>query len=254
MKSKTRLSVDALVIREMSVGESDKLLTLLTKEFGVIKAFSSGAKNISSKKFSASTLLSYANFSLVKVNDTYKIYEATSICSFFSAGQDICILSLAQYFCELAITFVQTDIPANEYLRLMLNSLDQIVNKKRNFYLIKAITELRFAALSGYMPNIVACDVCAVYEDDIMYFDVQTGSLLCRECKKGSNFERAINKTLLDSMRYIVFSEFSKLYSFEIPEEDAKRLSKITEEFLTLCCERKFTTLNFFNSLIEYEP
>ena len=79
------MNVDALVIREMSVGESDKLLTLLTREFGVIKAFSSGAKNIGSKKFSASTLLSYANFSLVKVNDTYKIYEATSICSFFSA-------------------------------------------------------------------------------------------------------------------------------------------------------------------------
>ncbi len=235
----------------MSVGESDKLLTLLTRDYGVIKAFSAGAKKITSKKFSASSLLSYANFSLVKVNDTYKIYEASSICSFFSAGQDIAVLSLAQYFCELAMTFVPSELESEEYLRLMLNSLDQIVNKKKNIFLIKALTELRFASLSGYMPNLVACDKCAVYEDDIFYFDVQTGKLFCKNCRNGTNFEKPINKTLLDTMRHIVFSEFNKLYSFEIPEEQAKMLSEITEAYLILCGERKFSTLSFFKSICE---
>lgn len=235
----------------MSIGEADKLLTLLTREYGVIKAFSSGAKNIKSKKFSASTLLSYANFSLVKVDDTYKIYEASSIDSFFSAGQDISVLSLSQYFCELAMTFVPTDVPSEEFLRLMLNSLDQIVNKKRNIYLIKAITELRFAALSGYMPNIIACDICAKYDDDVLFFDVQSGKLRCKDCKTGSNFEKMINRTLLDAMRHIVFSDFDKLYRFEIPDEQSKILSDITEKFLMLCCERKFSTLSFFKSVTD---
>lgn len=251
IKTKTRLSIDALVIKEMSIGESDKLLTLLTKEHGVLKAFSSGAKKITSKKFSASSLLSYSNFSLVKVNDTYKIFEASSICSFFSAGQDISVLSLAQYFCELAIHFVPSEVESNEYLRLMLNSLDQLVNKKRNLYLIKALTEFRFASLSGYMPNLIACDKCAIYEDDILYFDVQTGKLLCKNCRNSTNYEKPINRTLLDAMRHIVFSEFNKLYSFEIPVEQAKILSNITEEFLLLCSERKFSTLSFFKSVSE---
>ena len=44
-------------------------------------------------------------------------------------------------------------------------------------------------------------------------------------------------------------SEFNKLYNFEIPDEQAKALSNITEEFLMLCCERKFSTLSFFKSV-----
>lgn len=247
--TKTRLNIDALVIKEMSVGESDKLLTLLTRDYGVIKAFSAGAKKITSKKFSASSLLSYANFSLVKVNDTYKIYEASSICSFFTAGQDIAVLSLAQYFCELASSLVPSDIQSEEYLRLLLNSLDQLVNKKRNIYLIKSLTEFRFAALSGYMPDLIACDKCAAYDGDLFYFDVQTGKLFCKNCNNSTSNEKPINRTLLDAMRHIIFSEFNKLYNFEIPDEHAKALSNITEEFLMLCSERKFSTLSFFKSV-----
>ncbi|MBO5020071.1 MAG: recombination protein O N-terminal domain-containing protein, partial [Clostridia bacterium] len=34
----------------MNVGESDRLVTLFTRENGIIRAFASGAKNIKSKK------------------------------------------------------------------------------------------------------------------------------------------------------------------------------------------------------------
>ena len=50
-------------------------------------------------------------------------------------------------------------------------------------------------------------------------------------------------------MRHIVYSEFGKLYSFEIPHESAIRLSKITEKYLLKQTDYKFTTLEFFNSL-----
>ena len=180
---KEKLSSDGLVVKEMSVGENDKLLTLLTREHGIIRAFSSGSKKISSKKFSASSLLSYANFSFVKTGDTYKIFEASPIDSFFDVGSDITLLSIAQYFCELAFTISPIESYAEDYLRLFLNSLHYLTRTNKNPLLVKAVTELRLAALSGYMPSLVACDSCAVYEDDIMYFDVRSGKLYCCECK-----------------------------------------------------------------------
>lgn len=233
----------------MNIGDADKLLTLLTKELGVIKAFSSGSKNIKNKRFSASSLLTYAEFSLIKVNDTYKIHEAEVIKSFFNAGMDICVLSLSQYFCELALNYAWQESESEEHLRLFLNSLDQIINKGRNLFLIKAITEMRLMKMSGYMPNLIACDSCAKYEDDIMFFDIKTGNLFCNNCKNGTAFEKAINKTVLDSLRHIVFCDFAKLYSFDIPEESATLLSKITEEYVILRSERSFMTLSFFKNL-----
>ena len=44
--AQTRFTTEGLVIKEMNVGESDRLVTLFTQEYGIIKAFAAGAKNI----------------------------------------------------------------------------------------------------------------------------------------------------------------------------------------------------------------
>lgn len=40
----TRFTTEGLVVKETVVGESDRLVTLFTKDHGLIKAFASGAK------------------------------------------------------------------------------------------------------------------------------------------------------------------------------------------------------------------
>ncbi len=40
-----RMNTDALVLRVTDTGESDRLLTLLTSEYGVLRAFANRAKN-----------------------------------------------------------------------------------------------------------------------------------------------------------------------------------------------------------------
>ena len=246
---KERMTTDALVVREMNVGENDKLLTLLTRNFGIIKAFSSGAKKISNKKFSASSLLSYASFTFVKVGDTYKIYEAQPIKSFFDVGSDIYLLSIAQYFCELAQVVSPVEAPAHDYLRLFLNSLHYLVNVKKNPALVKAITELRAAAVSGYMPVLVACDGCAVFEEDVMYFNLNNGKLFCEKCKGDAPNLIPINRTVLSAMRHIVYSEFNNIYRFEIPDESARYLSELTGKYISFQTEHRFKTLEFLEQI-----
>lgn len=246
---KEKLSSDGLVVKEMSVGENDKILTLLTRDFGIIRAFSSGSKKIGNKKFSASSLLSYGNFSFVKVGDTYKIYEASSIDSFFDVGSDIILLSIAQYFCELAFIISPIESYAEEYLRLFLNSLHYLTRTNKEPLLIKAITELRAAVLSGYMPSLVACDECAVYEDDIMYFDIRSGKLYCDKCKNNNSNVIPIDRTVLSSMRHIVFSKFEKIYSFDIPKEKIDNLSLLTEKYISVQTEHDYKTLKFLKQI-----
>ncbi len=249
-EQQTRFTTDGLVIKEMNVGESDRLVTLFTRDYGIIRAFASGAKNIKSKKGAATSLLTYSSFTILKKKDSYRIYEATPIELFFSLGADIEILSLSQYFCELAYNFGEENSPNEELLRLILNSLYFLTKKQKSPSLIKAITELRLASVCGYSPNLVACQNCGCFEADIMYFNLNDGSLCCGDCnpqKQGV----PINKTLLSAMRHIVYSEFGKLYSFEIPKESAEQLSRITEKYITLQIDYHFHTLDFYNSIKE---
>ena len=86
------------------------------------------------------------------------------------------------YFCELALVFAPYDSADTELLRLILNSLHFLTAEKRFPPLIKAVTELRAASISGFMPDLVACGGCGKYEDDIMYFDIAGGALYCETC------------------------------------------------------------------------
>lgn len=236
------------MIKESNIGEQDKLITLLTADRGVIKAYAAGAKNIKSKRAAATGLLSYASFTIDKKGENLRITEATPISLFFGAGSDIVILSLSQYFCELSLVIEPPPEESQDFLRLILNSLHFLTHKKMSPALIKAITELRILSTSGYMPNLVACEDCGKFEDDIMYFNLENGSIYCKECMSGINLV-PVNRTVLEAMRHIVYSKFDRLYSFTIPEKDALILSNLTENYLKIQTEHRFVTLEFYNSI-----
>lgn len=242
-------TTDALVIREMIVGESDRLVTLLTRNYGVIKAYAAGAKSIKSKKAAATGLLSYSSFTLSEKKGTYRITEASINRVFFTAGTDIVKLSLSQYFCELALVMEPAADSSEEFLRIILNSLHFLSEGTKGPELIKAITELRIATISGYMPDLIACAHCGAFEEDIMNFSLTDGNIICKKCYNGVGAFK-IDRTLLSAMRHIVYSKFKDIYNFEIPEKSAKMLSDLTGRYIKVQTDHKFKTLDFYNSII----
>ena len=250
-ETKTHFTTQGLVIKEMNIGENDRLVTLLTKDFGILKAYVPGAKSIKSKRSAASSLLTYSHFSLTRRGDFYRITEASVITSFFSLGTGVEILALAQYFCELAGVFAEWMTPNEEILRLILNSLNFIIKEGKYPPFIKSITEFRIAVISGYMPDLLACGNCGKFEDAVMFFNIQDGSLRCTECTESYDGLIPLDRTMLTALRHIAFSKFGKLYSFSIPDNTADKLSKITEKYLTFQTDYRFAALDFYNSLTQ---
>lgn len=243
-----RITTDGLVIKETSIRDNDRMITVITRDMGVINAFVRGVKSFKSKRSPATSLLSFSNFNLESKGDTYTVIEASVNKMFFGAGSDIVTLSIAQYFCELCNILRPAENESEEFLRLILNSLHFLTENKRSPELIKAITELRVAVIAGYAPNLVACNGCGKFEDPVMYFKFDDGTLYCSDCRKENC--ASITLTVLQAMRHIVYSKFESLYSFEIPEMSAKELSKLCENYVTYQTEHKFTTLEFLRGII----
>lgn len=243
-----RITTDGLVIKETSIRDNDRMITIITRDMGVINAFVRGVKSFKSKRGSATSLLAFSNFNLESKGDTYTVLEASVNKIFFGAGSDIVTLTVAQYFCELCNILRPIESESEEFLRLILNSLHFLTENKRPPELIKAITELRVAVIAGYAPNLIACDGCGCFENPVMYFKLDDGTLYCDNCRK----ENCVSATLtvLQAMRHIVYSKFEQLYSFEIPEAAANELSQLCEKYITYQTEHKFTTLEFLRGII----
>ena len=104
------------------------------------------------------------------------------------------------------------------------------------------------ASLAGYSPDLFGCHVCGSQAP--AYFDISGGALLCEKCLAASTGIRMpIKASILDAMRYIVYCDPKKLFSFEIGQEAFVQLSSLTEAYLTTQLERGFSTLDFYKSL-----
>lgn len=250
-----QIDTDGLVLMEKSVGESDRLITILTRQEGIVRAFAQQAKRLKSKNFSATQMLCYSRFSIYKGRDKYIINDAQPIEVFFDLRRDIERLSLAQYFCELAFALAPEETEAGDFLRLILNALHFLAKEMRPNFVLKSIVEMRMLSLAGYMPNLVCCSNCACYEADVMYFLPKSGVLTCEDCYHPTAEPAiAIGRGVLTALRHTVYADFDKLFSFQLPEKGQIQLSKVSETYVLNTLERTFPTLDFYHSMAHMEP
>ncbi len=240
-----RMTTDALVLKVTDTGESDRLVTLLTSEYGVLRAFANRAKKINSKMHGATQSLCYGDFSVYKSRDSYIIDDAVAKEVFFGLRGDIEKLALAQYFCALASELVPEMEPARDYLRVILNSMHLLEKNRRSNDFLKAVTEFKFMVFSGFMPDLTACPHCGEAEGE-MYFNIEDGCIYCRNSGK---WGEKINPTVLAAMRHVCANPIEKMYSFSLPVQDEKRFAQVCERFLLLQTGKRFKTLEFYKSL-----
>ncbi len=246
-----RLTTDALIIRENNnIGESDRFVTALTREWGAVHASARGARTLKNRGSVATRLLSYSRLTLRegRNRDKYIIEDARPLRVFFDIHGDIARLTLAQYFCELAGVLAPREEPAEEHLRLLLNALHFLSEGKKDIPLIKAVVELRLLTLSGYMPDLTACSVCRGGADGPVWFLPRDGILRCNRCEKPGD-ALPLTPALLAAMRHIVYAPFEKCFAFQVPQETASALTQTVETFLLCQLGRNFQTLQFYHGL-----
>ena len=242
-----QITTKGLVIREQTVGESDRLVTLLTEDFGLVKAFARRAKALKSQNLSATSLFAYGDFTLYQGKDAYVIDHASPIEVFFDLRGDIEKLALAQYFAQLTYFLGAEEQPSHDMLRLMLNALHLLCKGKRDVKLLKAAVEMRMLCLGGYMPHVLACFRCGTYESDIMYFDVEEGCIYCENCFRNQAMTAPLS--VISAIRFICLSDIGRVFSFKLSEENTEVLAAICEKYLLSRVDAKLTTLDFYKSL-----
>lgn len=258
---------DGLVIREVEVGDHDKLLTLLTPSEGQITVSAKGARSSRSRLSTATKFFTYANFEIYKKGEYRYIKDASVIEPFFGLSSDIEKMSLAAYLCELACDITGEGVSAAEILRMTLNSFYAL---SKDLYLpkiIKAVYEIRAAGFSGFMPDIERCAVCSDNGSEENMLDVMNGCIYCEKCAK--EHQNAIEKetyehpelaerliycrmtqNTLAAMRYALLATPSRMFSFELKDEaEIRYFSHACETYLLHHLERDFATLSFYKSL-----
>ena len=245
------LKTDALIIRENKVGESDRFITALTRENGLVRAAARGAKSIKSRKGAATSLLTYSRLTLTETKSGFSVSEAEPLRVFFDLKSDVTAVTVGQYFCELCGVLAPWDEPAEDTLRLMLNALHLLSEGKKDPRLVKLVVEWRLLAAAGYMPDLSACRRCGGAQE--LSLSLRDGTLVCQNCGVGLDCY-PLSETMLAALRFIPAAPLEKAFAFAVPEKELTALADVCERFLLFRLNRGFHTLDFYHQLCEITP
>lgn len=255
-----KLSVTGLVIREKPMGDNDKLLTLLTAERGKMYVMGKGVRSLKSKNMTSAQPFAYSTFVLSKnKSGFYYISESDLHELFFGIRTDLNRIALASYICDLADHVSVEENDETALLRLTLNMLYALSQGKKPTAQIKAVYELRCAAVCGFAPDLSECSLCGCGDAELYYLDILEGELLCPECisKRGHDkyadhdgewTRPFINVTpsLRHAFMYTTMADASKLLSFTLPDDEMEDFAAAAERYLLHHLGRGFSTLDYY--------
>ncbi len=250
------MAVTGIVIREIKTKESDKIITVLSRELGVISIYVKGAMRLKNKFHSAVGLFSYSEFVIYRSrsSDLYQLNEASVKHIFHRLSMNVEYLALAMYMSELVCEVNVPNDMNNEILRLFLNTLHMLTSEKWNVDLCKAVFEMRLMSDTGFRPNFIGCTNCGSYESDIFYFDRENGDIVCAKCLKTWQTDRdMIEMPGIMAMRYVVYADLDKMFTFKVNDNIAKRLGRIAEKYVAIHTRYDYKTLQFFKSVHSQE-
>ena len=256
------VQVDGLVVNTTDMGESDKTLTLITRQYGKMYVHARGGRKITSRFMAASLKFTYGDFVIDKTDKHNVLHEASSKASFFGLWKNVSAMCLADYICEVLADVTVDGEPAEDTLRLALNCLHVLSENSRPPRDVKTVFELRLTALLGINPDLSGCCRCGRSDKDWYYLDIMNGELVCRDCGKGEEDERMSEITR--TARIIMMMTGAEAYAadrvinaeqnrmFSLPTDPAvrRRLGEISEKYLINHLERSYKTLDFYKEMI----
>ncbi len=241
----------ALVIKENIVGESDKYITLFTKELGKIQVLAQKAKKADKGFASATQLFVYGDFMLASYKDTYRLVNVDIIEMFHNIRNHLSALSYASYIIEFVQYVTEPNLPQNELLHLTLVTLKVLSKRQEDFRHLRRVYELRALGVLGLMLQLeccIECGECVIKEEKATYYiSAKAGGVVCACCKKVFNDVCPVSYSTLFTMHYILNASLKELYHFQISPNIQEELDRVCTQYVQYYVDKTFKTLDFID-------
>ncbi len=243
------LKTKGIVLREVNIGEADKIVTIFSKELGKITGVAKGARRPKSKFVAGSQFLCYSDFVMFKGRDMYSINSCDVIEPFYEIRNDMERLTYSAHMADIITDVIQENQPATKVLRLFLNSIHFLTKTDKNPELILRIFELRLLSTIGYAPYVKGCLECGSDEFEGLSFSFKKCGFICKECRQGDPSTIQISIGTAKAMYYIVHTNLQDLFGFNLSESVLFELGKISKRYLRDMLEKDYNKLNFLKGL-----
>lgn len=172
-------SSEGIVLKTFPFGEADLIVTYLSRDFGLVKAFAKSPRKIKSRFGSSLEPLTHAKISLRGKEDAAlpRLTQSDIIKSHQTLRESYnCFMRVAGML-ELTLHLLPEGEPNPGAFRLLLKALEMMEAECTD--LSALLYKIRMLGLAGYSPRLKGCARCG---KSGRKFYVSHGSIICEDC------------------------------------------------------------------------
>jgi DNA repair protein RecO (recombination protein O) len=174
---------EGVVLRTWKLGEADRIVVILTRAHGKVRAVAKGVRKTRSKFGGRLEPTSNVALQFYEGRELDIVTQAETIDHFRAIRDDLDRFGRASAMLEAVDQLAQEREVNVRLYQMLLGALRTLA--ARNAPLVVPAFFFKLLALEGYRPIVDECAACG--EDaELVAFDVDAGGLLCRQDRRGT--------------------------------------------------------------------
>ena len=188
---------EAVVLRTMRLGEADRIVTLLTRGRGKVRAVAKGVRKTKSRFGGRLEPPTHVSLLMYEGRELDIVTQAETLDHFGAIRDDLDRLARATSMLEAVDQVAQEREPSPRLYLMLVGALRALA--ARDAPLIVPAFFWKLLSLEGSHPLLDRCASCGA-EEALEAYDQAEGGVLCRSCRRG----RPISAEALSILRRIL--------------------------------------------------
>jgi DNA repair protein RecO (recombination protein O) len=245
----------AIVVHSINYGESDKIVTFFTQDFGKLKGIAKGARR--SKKRFQNALDLFSHLRLIFFDregmGLVRAQGCDILNSFPKIREDLKKIIYGNYFLEMVSEMAgerEGHPEAFDLLLAFLKTLEVMEPQEEQLRMF----EIRMLSLFGYRPNVKRCSLCKRDWEDLketpaVFFSIERGTLLCGGCSRPADHLIPLSLGTARLIEGISEMELSKIHRFRFTPQALFESRELLPRFISYHLGKELKSLRTLGAI-----
>jgi DNA repair protein RecO (recombination protein O) len=219
-----------IVLRTWKLGETDRIVNLLTQGRGKVRAVAKGVRKPGSRFGARLEPFTHVDLQLYEGRNLDIVSQAESITSFAVVRGDWALSACGSVMVEAADRVAQEHERSNPLFLLLLDGLRALAREPAQPTTILDAYLLRLASVAGYHPYLDACAGCGTPGEHVVFASAAGGTLCARCAPAGS---QSLQPAILALLRDLAGRDWGALAAAPAEPRVRRAAGTLVHSFLT---------------------
>lgn len=241
-----------LVLRRTLLGENDKILTLLTREHGKLRAVAKGARRPGSRLSGVTEPFTVSRFYIASARSLDIVTQCEIIEAFSDLRLDFDRLVRATYVCDLmdAVTHDRDCAASDTLFDVSVAALKLLERSDAPLDVMVYAFELRVLAAAGYAPALQECVRCGAPAGALAAgFSPRLGGVLCATHRFAAEDALPLSREALQLLRTLADAAPEELIGFRAAGGALSQAAAALRWFVQTRVDRPLKSAEFLDAV-----